>query len=396
VRLQVGHNKRIEGSPTFFPAIPIVLASPPPASAPAPARLMSNDGNTSVPPLDSLELLPMAKAVMSTMMTEAFPAENAFDGDVGSLICTDSAKNSDQWLSMEVPHASAIGWVGVYNRGDAKEYRDWLNPYEIWTGPDRGVLYHQCGGEQMANVSSGVGPFMTNCGNATGPWVTLVLRAGTPRYLAISEMQIYGSDGAPHAAWAHPKSEPSPSPDASPSPEPSPSSTTTAPAVEVPKASPSPDASPSPESTAVRVPVEVALLGGFSSSQHDNFPPSNLVDGDLHTLASTEEALSEDQWLSVQVPPGIHVDDVVVYNRDDDTMYAQWLAPYEVWLGNTAGAREFNCGMNLQAPAAELLGPFQTSCGGASDYQFVTIYANAGVQRWLTLGEIKVYTLRAY
>ena len=76
-------------------------------------------------------------------------------------------------------------------RADGMPYEGWLSPYELWLGNAFGALQHQCGGSLTAG--SGLGPFMTWCGG--GPsglqYVTLVLRAGTTRYLAIGELEVY-------------------------------------------------------------------------------------------------------------------------------------------------------------------------------------------------------------
>jgi hypothetical protein len=140
-----------------------------------------------------------------------------------------------------------------------------------------------------------------------------------------------------------------------------------------------------------------------------NFGASNLIDNNLGTLAATQStkgrARDQDifvrgnerhQWASVSVvvPTGKAIGYVAVYNRDDAPQYASWLSPYEVWLGNSFGDLQHQCGDSLTAEND--MGPFVTPCNGPTNLTFVTIIIRSlSRERWLTLSQIEVYARKA-
>lgn len=132
----------------------------------------------------------LAATTSSDLDGDDFPASNIMDGDHSTLVVTQSALNVAQYVSIQVPTGSAVSYVAVWNRGDM--YASWINPYEVWLGSSAGDQGYQCGGEQTADMSLGAGPFLTCCGNLTTySYVSIVLKPGTSRYLAIGELEIY-------------------------------------------------------------------------------------------------------------------------------------------------------------------------------------------------------------
>ena len=130
-----------------------------------------------------------------------------------------------------------------------------------------------------------------------------------------------------------------------------------------------------------------------SSAGAPDFPATNAIDDDTTTIASTGSAETTAQWISVELPENASIDYVAIYNRNDNPSYVGWLSPYEIWLGNEAGARDFACngGAPLIAPPEDGLGPFMTSCGGHSG-AYLSVVWPAGHQRWGTIGELKAYS----
>ena len=359
---------------------PVVVASPPPVVVASPRTTVPTSGAGPAPPLSSMTLLQTSNAALSTTLAPAYSADHINDGDTGSLICTNVASNNDQWVSVQIPAGAKVDYVAVYNRADAVTYRNWINPYEIWLGASAGAMDTQCGGQLEADTSVGAGPFTTACGGGAGPFVTLVLRSGSARYLAIGEVEVYQA-----AAGA----APAPIVVASPPPvvvaSPPPVVVASPPSVASPAA-----AGPAPPLNAMtRATLEEARS---STTYHAQYTPDKIIDGDTGTLCATNSARNNDQWVSVRAPAGTVINYVAVYNRADGNVYAGWLSPYDVYLGNDFGGTDVACGTNLNAPVAQGLGPFVTSCSGNSQYQYVTVKLNAGTQRWLTIGELEVYT----
>ena len=112
---------------------------------------------------------------------------------MNTIMLTDNAQSSDQWLSVQVAAGAPIGSVAVYNREDGDPYQSWLSPYEIWLGASAGAQTYSCSrGPITLPTGFGMGPFTTSCdGRSDLPFVTLVLRSGTFRYLAIGEVKVY-------------------------------------------------------------------------------------------------------------------------------------------------------------------------------------------------------------
>ena len=139
--------------------------------------------------MSSLKLAVPAAQLSSQLIAGRYGADQAIDGDPTTVFATGDTSTTDQWVSLRVTLSAPIAYIAVYNRND--QYYSWLSPYELWLGNTFGALQHQCGGSLTAG--SGLGPFMTWCGG--GPsglqYVTLVLRAGTTRYLAIGELEVY-------------------------------------------------------------------------------------------------------------------------------------------------------------------------------------------------------------
>ena len=132
-------------------------------------------------------------ATLSSTLHPNFPAEKAIDGDSSTLFATQSAQTTNQWVSVQVPAGSPVTSVAVYNRADGEPYESWLSPYEVWLGATAGALTHSCGGGPITLGSSpGLGPFSTSCGGRSDlPYVTILMRSGTFRYLAIGEVKVY-------------------------------------------------------------------------------------------------------------------------------------------------------------------------------------------------------------
>ena len=143
-------------------------------------------------------------ASLSTQFANYY-ADNMKDGDYNSICGTGAAQNSDQWASVRVsaPSGTTIGYVVVYNRPQAWAH-SWLLPFEVWAGDGFGSTLYSCGGAGVGAAPAG--PFTVWCGDAPAglEYVTVLLRAGTQRWLTISELEVYGTSLAPPAAPTSP------------------------------------------------------------------------------------------------------------------------------------------------------------------------------------------------
>eukprot|EP00327_Prymnesium_parvum_P006473 CAMPEP_0182821528 /NCGR_PEP_ID=MMETSP0006_2-20121128/13715_1 /TAXON_ID=97485 /ORGANISM="Prymnesium parvum, Strain Texoma1" /LENGTH=173 /DNA_ID=CAMNT_0024948285 /DNA_START=258 /DNA_END=776 /DNA_ORIENTATION=- len=97
-------------------------------------------------------------------------------------------------------------------------------------------------------------------------------------------------------------------------------------------------------------------------------------------------SLETNPWLSVQLAARSYVSSVLVYGRSD--CCRQYLAVYEIWVGDAAGEPQSagltRCGVST-APAT--VGPFSMSCGLVGTYVTLRL---PGSSRWLMIDELVV------
>ena len=317
-----------------------------------------------------------AVGASSSSFFPGYVASRTIDGSVSTLAATRSAASQDQWISVQMPSGTTIGRVDVYNRADGQIYEDWLSPYEVWLGSSAGNQVFDCGGGPLALSSpAGLGPFSTSCSDRSDlRFVTVLIRAGSVRYLTLGEIKVFGVP----AATSGPTTAPGPSTTAAPPPPP-------------PPLPPSPAPPLSSLSTLVRQEARLSTV------LHGAYPASNVIDGNYANLCASTIATTTDQWISVRVAvqapspmsQGTTIGYVAVYNRADGAIYENWLSPYELWLGSSFGDLSYQCGG--QQIAGPGLGPHMTWCGGGGIFNHVTLVLRAGTARYLTITEMVVF-----
>ena len=136
--------------------------------------------------------LPTDSAVASSAYSADYPAANAIDGDLGSIVATLPEVNA--WLSVRV--RGVPSHVAVYNRGDGAVYQAFLGSFEVWLGASSGATAARCG---YANAAGGVGPFVLDCRNAlrvaamgSGDLFVTLRQTGVARHLTPAELVVYG------------------------------------------------------------------------------------------------------------------------------------------------------------------------------------------------------------
>jgi len=144
-------------------------------------------------------------ATLSTQYHNNFPASNAVDGNMQTLIASKWQRNA--WVSMHVAHGTTIDHVAVYNRIDNQYYASWLGQFEIWVGSSVGDTTSasaiKCAGPIEApwhgrNVRV---PLVVSCLGAVGEYVTL-LQVGNARYLTITQLEAYATSAQPSISSA--------------------------------------------------------------------------------------------------------------------------------------------------------------------------------------------------
>ena len=130
------------------------------------------------------------------------------------------------------------------------------------------------------------------------------------------------------------------------------------------------------------------LSAQLSSVYRRTYPASAAIDGNKRTLCASRA--EQNAWLSVRVAAGTSVEHVAIYNRGDFAAYQEWLSPFEVYVGASAGdvsTSAIRCGGVNAVPAGP--GPFSVVCGGAVG-AYVTLRL-VGRVRYLTIAELEVF-----
>ena len=128
---------------------------------------------------------------------------------------------------------------------------------------------------------------------------------------------------------------------------------------------------------------KLSLIAAQYSSPGYNeqaYPARLAIDGILHT-----DCLSADtgeEWLSVAISECAPVRLVRIINRSD--RYSNWLANFEVWIGDSFGSKRTLCGSSSHDRTLII------SCGGAQG-SFITLQHRGS--RSLTIAELEVYEL---
>ena len=145
----------------------------------------------------------------------------AIDGNYDTLCAT--RNETGAWLSVRLPAASAVSYIGLTNRDDSLAYAAWLSPFELWLGSAFGDSSSgtavRCAGPLA--VPPQKGPFMVRCDSAAQASYVTVRLVGGPRYLTISELEVFRERTTPLPPV--PPSLPPFSPPSMPPPSPSPS-----------------------------------------------------------------------------------------------------------------------------------------------------------------------------
>ena len=173
-------------------------SSPPPHPSPPPRRASPPPPPAPAPPLDAMSKLERLDATLSsTYAWWRWPASNTIDGSLRTLCASKWQDNA--WLSVQLPAGSAIDYVAIYNRADARKYADWLGLFEVYVGTVAGDTSSastvKCGGPVSAPwTPDAPTPFLVACPQGTsGAYVTLK-QVGAARYLTILEMEAYTSN----------------------------------------------------------------------------------------------------------------------------------------------------------------------------------------------------------
>lgn len=146
------------------------------------------------------------------------------------------------------------------------------------------------------------------------------------------------------------------------------------------------------------MPVAAALQDATMKTVYGvgEWPPENCIDGDTSSASESLCASKSrnNNWISVRVTGTAAIGDVAVWNRVDNTEFAEWLGDFEVWLGatvgDTASATSSKCG---EASYDEQTNsrPYVVSCGQVtSSGRYVTV-KQIGLKRFLSLAEVQVF-----
>lgn len=122
------------------------------------------------------------------------------------------------------------------------------------------------------------------------------------------------------------------------------------------------------------------------------WPAAHIIDGNLNSICASR--WQQNAWLSIELPVGSTIDYVAVYNRADHRGYADWLSPFEVWVGGGAGDTSspsaVKCDGPVSVPWSNDVTPYMIACPHAVG-SHVTL-KQMGRARYLTVMEVEAFT----
>jgi len=105
-------------------------------------------------------------------------------------------RQANNWISVQVPPASTIGYVAIYNRQDGKKLSN-LGAFEIWVGQSFGDTSSESAskcGEAVYIASHEPNPYVLWCSGRSAKYVT-VKQTGSKRFLVIGDINVYEAVG---------------------------------------------------------------------------------------------------------------------------------------------------------------------------------------------------------
>ena len=136
----------------------------------------------------------MAQRLSATMsstyqekVNSKYRGDVCIDGDRTSICATEYSRGN--WLSVEVPRDTPVGYVAVWNRRDNPRFNAFLGQFEVWMGSQAGELKTLCGRSQYSAAANNE-PYVLWCGGATGGWVTMK-QTGSISYISVAELEAY-------------------------------------------------------------------------------------------------------------------------------------------------------------------------------------------------------------
>lgn len=175
-----------------------------------------------------------------------------------------------------------------------------------------------------------------------------------------------------------------------------------------PPLQPMPPPSPTPPTEALRVipRLEARMKTAYA---RDSYLASAAIDSSLGTYCMSAEQpqhspANAGQWLAVRIPINAGVTHVTIHNRARSGHHNQeWLSPFEVWLGQSAGDTApptgWRCGGESISVEASL-GPFVVACGDAPpsfvEWVNIRLVTRPGdlSRRFLSIAEVYVHGLQ--
>jgi len=164
---------------------PLPPASPPPVSPPdAPAPHM--------PLLSSMVALARNDAELwKSSSSRTNLAVDAIDGDTNTVAV--GSRTTGNWLSVQLPAASVVGYVAVYFKTDTTQAK--LTTFQIWVGASSGETAGEtatlCGGDTYSSSQAASEPYVFYCNDAPGEYVTVVQTSTAKEVLKVAELYAY-------------------------------------------------------------------------------------------------------------------------------------------------------------------------------------------------------------
>ena len=137
---------------------------------------------------------------MSGLFGAGYEVTRCSDSSYTTMCATNQGGVGNNWVAMQVPAGTNVGYVAVYNRRDYASIQNWIGSFQVYLGTSAGDTSGTlCGDATYRNAGDDTAPYVLSCGGASsGTWIT-VRQTACPStcLLALAELEVYQMLGAP-------------------------------------------------------------------------------------------------------------------------------------------------------------------------------------------------------
>jgi hypothetical protein len=141
--------------------------------------------------------------------------------------------------------------------------------------------------------------------------------------------------------------------------------------------------------------VGLPIVAVTAKTQHDNYPPSNLIDSNPNTFYASSDTDTVQPWVQLELPLGSVVHEVNITNRVD--CCGERLADVEVRVGNKVVTKQNQQGLSSNKLCGKYDGPgtngevVRIACPEPITGRYITIQIKDTSVKQMNIGEVEAF-----